>query len=94
MSHTRIKTTYQEDDGCGGEETHTLFAHINHSCDITLFYDDHGTYLFSVHSVKNSMLDAINRLNAPYDNLDDARHGKFSKGIEWMNVEEMKKCGI
>ena len=91
MSHLRLKTKYKEDDGCGDEEEHTLYAHLNLSCDITSFYDEHGKYLFSIHDcVKDNLLVAINNLCYPYN----VGEYELRDGIEHMTVDEFKMCGL
>lgn len=42
MSHTRVKTTYEQTGAYGALEIKTLYCHHNHSSDFTTFYDEDG----------------------------------------------------
>lgn len=92
MSHYRVKTKYLVEGAYGSRDERTLYAHLNLSCDITTFYDEDGSYLFSVEDTeKNNLLDAINRLFAPHKSISSIA---LSDGIEYMTPEESAKCGI
>jgi hypothetical protein len=92
MSHIRVKTTYNVMGAYGEVEKHTLYAHINNSCDIVDFYDEDGSRLFSVEdTMKNNLLDAINRLFIPYKS---ARDSSLNDGIEYMDEKDKEKCGL
>jgi hypothetical protein len=67
----------------GHEEWHTLYCHINHSCDITSFYDEKGECILSFGDTEHpNIFDVMNRLVSPKketfgDELED--------GIEYWN---------
>lgn len=90
MSHIRIKTEYQVMGTYGSIEKKTLYAHINNSCDVVSFFDEDGTFLFSVEdTMDNNLMDAIKRLYAPFksnDELDD--------NVQFMNEDDRLKCGF
>jgi hypothetical protein len=87
MSHYRLKTKYNEEGYCGSTEEHTLYAHHNLSCDVVTFYDEEGRVLISIgDTIDNNLLDAINRLYAPFGS-----DLKLSEGVEHMNQDEKKK---
>ena len=90
MSHYRVKTTFNTEGAYGSTETHTLFAHHNLSCDIVSFYSENGEFIFAVEdTIDNNLLDAINRLYAPFE-----KNNVLSNGIESMSLEEQDKCGF
>jgi hypothetical protein len=87
MAHQWFKTKYKEyayyGAGCY-EEEHTLYVHINESCDITSFYNEKGECVLSYEdTLDNNIFDAMNKLVFPYkkgwfgellddvENLDD-----------------------
>jgi hypothetical protein len=83
MSHIRVKTEYQVQGAYGSTEKRTLYAHHNNSCDVVTFFDEDGTYLFSVEdTMDNNLMDAINRLYA----LDD--------NVQYMDADDRSKCGL
>lgn len=89
MSHIRVKTTYKVEGAYGSVEKVTLFAHHNNSCDVITFYGGEGEVLFSIEdTMKDNLLDAINRLSAPYKN----NSFDLDEGIEHMNKEDKKIC--
>lgn len=90
MSHIRVKTTFQVEDGRGGFERHTLFVHHNLSCDIVSYFNEDGQFLFSVEdTTSDNLLDAINATYAPQE-----KDGTLSSGIEYMTKEDCEKCKI
>lgn len=92
MSHYRVKTKYNVEGAYGSVEERTLYAHLNLSCDVTTFYDEDGSYLFSVEdTMDNNLLDAIKRLFAPHKDL---RSMDLLDGVEYMTPEECKKLSI
>lgn len=77
MSHLYLKTEYNTEGAYGSIDKHTLYAHINNSCDIVTFYEENGTILFSVEdTLENNLLDAINRL---YSNKKDSSVESMTK---------------
>ena len=91
MSHVRVKTIYKDEDGMGGEETKTLYAHHNLSCDRVIFYDEDGDFLFSLgDTVDNNMYDAIVRLYSPRTNKGQ----DLIDHVEYMNAEDKEKCKL
>ena len=89
MSHIRIKTTYKGEGAYVSVEERTIFAHHNNSCDVITFYGEEGEVLFSVEdTMKDNLLDAINRLSAPckINSFD------LDEGIEYMNEKDKKIC--
>lgn len=69
MSHTRVKTSYEEEGSFGGTEVKTLYCHHNHSCDYVTFYDGRGEVMdmsFCSWSTGNDLWDAVNRLWYPF----------------------------
>lgn len=92
MSHVRIKTTYQEQNGNWGEVVDKiLYAHHNDTCDIVCIYDENGKVIFCFEdTLRNNIMDAITRL-AYYWKEDGF---KLIDGVEHMNVEDRKKINI
>ena len=87
MSHYRLKTEYVSEGVYGNEDSHVLYVHHNLSCDVVTFYNEDGTYLFSFDdTMKNNMLDAINRLAFPFN-----KDGKMADGVISMTNEEREK---
>ena len=92
MSHYRVKTKYNVEGPYGSVEESTLYAHLNLSCDVTTFFDEDGTYIFSVEdTMDNNIFDAMKRLFSPHKDL---RSTNLLDGVEYMTPEESKKCGI
>jgi hypothetical protein len=91
MSHVRVKTEYQIQGAYGSTEKRTLYAHHNNSCDVVTFFDEDGTYLFSVEdTMDNNLMDAINRLYAPHKNTS----GELNENVQFMDVDDRSKCGL
>lgn len=91
MSHVRVKTEYQVEGVYGSTEKKTLYAHHNNSCDVVTFFAEDGTYLFSVEdTINNNLMDAINRLYAPYKNAA----GELNNDVQFMDVDDMSKCDL
>jgi hypothetical protein len=89
MSHYRLKTTYNEMGAYGSLDKKTIYAHHNLSCDIVSFYDEKGNHILSVEdTMDNNILDAINKLYAPWKESQ-----QLMKGIEYMEPEEFKLIG-
>jgi hypothetical protein len=92
MSHLRVKTTFHVQGTYGSTDKKTLYCHLNKSCDITTFYDEDGTYLFSFEDTEdNNLFEAMKRLASPQK---EARSSDLEEGIEHMNEEDQRKCGI
>lgn len=91
MSHYRLKTKYNSEGAYGSIDEQTVYAHHNLSCDYVSFYDKDGHFIMAIpDTISNNLLDAINRLYAPFKN-----HGNiFVDGVESMDEEDCKKCGI
>lgn len=90
MSHVRVKTEYQVEGAYGSTEKKILYAHHNNSCDVVTFFDEDGTYLFSVgDTIDNNLMDAINRLYVPHKNDKE-----LNDNVQYMNADDMLKCGI
>ena len=91
MSHVRVKTEYQIQGAYGSTEKRTLYARHNNSCDVVTFFDEDGTYLFSVEdTMDNNLMDAINRLYAPHKNTS----GKLNEYVQFMDADDRSKCGL
>lgn len=89
MSSYTLKTKYNTEGAFGSIEEQTLYAHHNLSCDSVMFHDELGKIIFTVpDTIDNNILDAINRLYAPFKDKN------FVEGVESMNEEERKKLGI
>lgn len=90
MSHIRVKTKYQTEGAYGSIEERVLYADHNNSCDIVTFYDQDGNWLLSVEdTMDNNLLDAINRLYAPYKGT--GTDYKLSKDIEYYQELPVKQ---
>jgi len=90
MSHYRLKTKYNSEGAYGSTEEHVLFAHHNLSCDYVTFYDENGTCIMSIpDTIDNNLLDAINKLYAPFE-----KDSKIIEGVETMTKEDREKCGL
>jgi hypothetical protein len=90
MSHYRLKTTYEVEGAYGSREKKILYAHINNVCDITSFYDEDGTYMFSVEDTeKNNLFHAIERLLYAWN--EDGR--ELREGVQHLKPEEFKFIG-
>ncbi len=91
MSHVRVKTEYQIQGAYGSTEKRTIYAHHNNSCDVVTFFDEDGTYLFSVEdTMDNNFMDAINRLYAPHKNTS----GELNENVQFMDADDRSKCGL
>lgn len=91
MSHLRIKTKYNEEGGVyyGSTETLDLYCHHNYSCDISTFYDEHGNWLFSVHTTApTNLFEAIEKLMHPYK---EKYGSELKDGIEEWSKEDREK---
>jgi len=69
MSHTGVKTTYDEQGYYGSTEVVELYCHHNHSCDCTTYYDKNGDVVsmsFCSWSTGNDLWDAMQRLWFPF----------------------------
>lgn len=88
MSHTRVKSKYMEIGAYGQTEWHTLYCHINHSADITSFYDEKGECILSFGDTDHpNILDVMNILVSPHKD----RYGdKLDDGIEYLNEEDRR----
>lgn len=91
MSHFKLKTKYNEEGAYGSTEVKTLYAHHNLSCDYVTFYDDNGNFIMAIpDTIDGNMLDAINRLYAPFKNPSI----ELVEGVERMNENDINKCKI
>lgn len=89
MSHIRVKKTYLEEGHYGSVVEQTLYVHHNLTCDYVSVYDSEGKLLFSFgDTIKNNMFDAIVRAAGVIN------HGEFPEGVEYMDEQDIKKCGI
>lgn len=88
MSHTRVKTKYQEQVDRYLEER-TLYCHHNHSADIVSFYgqDGYTIKLCFDDTTENNLWDAINRLIFPYK---DKWGDELLEDVEYYNEGEIK----
>lgn len=94
MSHNRIKTTYNEDGPFGSVEKKTLYCHQNLSCDYTTFYDEHGAFILSFpDTMDNNIFEAMKKLAGGIYN-DFRESNDLADGIEYMSLDEQKKCGL
>jgi len=67
MSHTRVKTKYNERGPYGSVNERTLYCHHNHCVDITLFYNEDGSIVDAVFDdEENGLWEAMNRLWSPF----------------------------
>lgn len=89
MSHYRLKTKFNTEGAYGSVEEHTVYAHHNLSCDYITFYDEKGDFIMTVpDTLDNNLLDAINRLYAPW------KDNKLVEDVEHMTQEESKELRI
>jgi hypothetical protein len=92
MSHYRLKTKYNVEGSWGTTEEKILYAWHNLSCDYVTFYDEDGEFIMTVpDTMDNNLLDAINKLYMPFANRGN---NIIAKGVEYMDGEDCKKCGI
>jgi hypothetical protein len=101
MSHLRVKTKYMVPDigiGTYTMKERTLYAHHNLGSDCVTFYDEDGTVILFIEqdTEENNIIDAINRLWWPYK---ERAHGAawtddLNDGVEHMDLDDQKKCGI
>ena len=90
MSHVRVKTEYQIEGAFGSTEKKTLYAHHNNSCDVVTFFDEDGSYLFSVEdTMNNNLLDARNRLF-----MYSKPNGELVDGVSYMDNNDREKCKL
>ena len=88
MGSERKKIKYYEEGPYGTLTERTLYARMNHTCDVTTFYDEDGEYIFSYgDTIDNNLFDAMIELSCPI-------YGKRQHEIENMNEEDRKKCNI
>jgi hypothetical protein len=88
MSHTRVKTVYAEQGSYGSTDYKTLYCHHNHSCDITVFYNEKGDVqdmCFGEWESGNDLWDAMNRLWYPFK---DTWGGELKDKVEYYNKIE------
>jgi hypothetical protein len=87
MSHTRVKTTYSEEDTYACTKTKTLYCHHNHSCDHTTFYNEDGSITemsFGALETGNDLWDAMERLWFPFKN---EWNGELKDDVEYYYEE-------
>jgi hypothetical protein len=90
MSHYRVKTKYNVEGSYGSTEKRELFCHHNLSCDYVTFYDEDGTFIMTIpDTMDNNLLDAINRLYAPFE-----PNHELADGVEHMDKEDKEKCKL
>lgn len=88
MSHTDEKTTYFEEGAYGSTTKHTLYMHMNNTCDITTFYDDNGNLIFSFSdTLDRNIFEAMIGLAWPKLSPKEFK-------IENMSNEDREFCGI
>ncbi len=86
MSHTRVKTKYYTMGAYGSVDEKILYADLDNSCDMITYYDEQGRIILVVEDTQdNNILDAINRLYAPF------RDNKLDDNIEYASRDEMCK---
>jgi len=94
MSHTTVKTTYQSEGSYASTETHVLYCHHSHSCDCVTYYDEKGRVqdmVFCEWVSGNDLWDAMQRLWFPFKK---EWRGELLDGVEYMNNEDRKICGL
>lgn len=90
MSHVRVKTEYQVEGAYGSTEKKILYAHHNNTTDVVTFFDEDGIYLFSVSdTLNNNLIEAINRLYAPFKNSKD-----LNSNVQYMDADDRSKCDL
>ena len=91
MSHTRVKTTFEESGDYGSTEIIEIFCHHNHSNDITSFYYKDGEtvdMLFQEWTIDSQdKWDAVQRLWSPFK---DKWGNELKDGVEFYNKDEIK----
>jgi hypothetical protein len=81
MGSTYKKIKYKEEGSWGSTEDHTLYIQHNRSCDVTSFFYEDGTYMFSYSdTIEGNLLDAIIKYATTKD-----------EGLETPTPEEIKK---
>tara|TARA_R110000851_G_scaffold291462_3_gene445827 strand:- start:11375 stop:11653 length:279 start_codon:yes stop_codon:yes gene_type:complete len=91
MSHTTVKTTFEQSGDYGSTEVLELFCHHNHSCDITSFHYKDGSFVdmcFESWSIDGQdKWDAVQRLWFPFKE----EWGKeLKEGVEYYKREDLK----
>lgn len=89
MSHTRVKTTYEESGPYGSTITRTLYCHHLDSNDTVTFYEDDGSIAcmqFEEWGLRDKW-HAMTLLRFPYDEIGELRE---SEGVEWWHESEFK----
>lgn len=94
MSTFVVKTTYKDDDGCGGTTTHVLYAKHYRGSDVVTFYDGDGKCLFSTCSTqRNNIMDAIERLYE-LDKINIHSKGDEECQVEYVSTMELSMLKI
>lgn len=89
MSSIRVKTKYLEEGPYGSLIEHILYVNHNNSGDFVTVHDDSGNLIFSFpDTVKNNLYDAIVRAAGAIN------HSELPEGVEYMNDDDCKKCGL
>jgi hypothetical protein len=91
MSHTKVKTTYEEQGSYGSTEKRELYCHHNHSCDHMTFYTEDGEVAlmsFGEWSSGKDLWDAMITLAFPFK---DKWGGELKDGVEYYTVAPWEK---
>ena len=83
MSHTRVKTTFEQEGNYGSTEVVEIYCHYNHSCDITMFHYKDGSIVemtFQSWASGKDKWDAIQRLWFPFK---EEWNGELLEGVEY-----------
>lgn len=86
MSHTRVKTTYEQQGEWASTEERELYCHHNHSTDITSFYEDDGSVANMIFQEwgNNDKWDAVVLLWSPFK---QGWSGELKDGVRRWNGE-------
>lgn len=89
MSHRRVKTKYVEEGGYWSINEKTLYVHHDMASDYVSVYDESGKLMFTFNdTMRNNVYDAIVRTAGPLN------FEQLPEGVEPMDEEDCKKCGI
>jgi len=93
MSHLYLKSKYSTEGSYGSTEEKVIYCHHNNNSDYVIFYDEDGEILLIVcDTIKNNILDVINKLYSPIDDSGDKQ--ALKEGIERMTSNDRHKCNI
>lgn len=91
MSHTRVKTTFEQSGSYGGTEVIEIYCHHFHSTDTVDFYYKDGTVVdmtFECWSKGRDKWDAIQKLWFPFK---DEWNGELLDGVEYYREAPWEK---